>query len=119
MELDSDKILEKAFMDACREGIHKKMTESYSNPLSKLIDASIDKFEGKFRALFEKAIATCLDDAQFTSDIASAIRSALAKQLVQKFGGELEKQINALKSDPTTRARIIIALDDIVKSKTA
>jgi hypothetical protein len=39
--------------------------------------------------------------------------------LVQRFGGELEKQVNALKSDPTTRARITIAIEEIVKQKTA
>lgn len=40
---------------------------------------------------------------------------SLAKTLVQRFGGEIEKQVNVFKSDPTTRARITLAIEDIVK----
>lgn len=47
----------------------------------------------------------------------TAVRTTLAKTLVQKFGRELEKQVNALKSDPTTRARITIVIEEIVASK--
>jgi hypothetical protein len=42
----------------------------------------------------------------------------LAKVLIQRFGGEMEKQVNVLKSDPTTRARITLAIEEIVKQKT-
>lgn len=69
--------------------------------------------------ILEDAIAKSLNDTAFTDSIKQAVRQSLAKTLVQKFGGELEKQVNALKSDPLTRARIVLALDEIVKTKAA
>lgn len=73
----------------------------------------------ELRLILEDAIAKSLNDTAFTDSIKQAVRQSLAKTLVQKFGGELEKQVNALKSDPLTRARIVLALDEIVKTKAA
>lgn len=116
--IDTDKLMLDAIRDGIREGIKDKFTRGYNSPLDTVVNESIKANTDKFRKLLESAIAGCLDDAQFTEDIASAVRQSLAKTLVQRFGGELEKQINALKSDPLTRARIVMALDEIVKSQT-
>jgi hypothetical protein len=54
---------------------------------------------------------------EFREQIATQIRHKLASVLVARFGGELEKQVNVLKSDPTTRARITLAIEEIIKVK--
>jgi len=49
-----------------------------------------------------------------------AINSRVFREIqpvdVPGLGGELEKQVNVLKSDPATRARITLAIEEIVKS---
>jgi hypothetical protein len=67
--------------------------------------------------MLEQAVASCVGDPEFVESIRVAVRQSLAKTLVQRFGGELEKQVNALKSDPITRARITLALEEIVKER--
>ncbi len=118
VEIGTEKLIQDAVADAIREGVKKKLTDSYDNPLSKMLNTAIAANEPAFRKLLETSIATCLNDADFSESIRQAVRQSLAKTLVQRFGGELEKQVNALKSDPTTRARIIIALEEIVKKNT-
>jgi hypothetical protein len=114
MEIDADKLFENAIRDAIREGVKAKMS-GYNSDLDKLCSAAIGAHADKFRALLEEAIATCVLDDSFRLEIKQAVHKTLAKTLIQRFGGEIEKQVNVLKSDPTTRARITLAIEDIVK----
>jgi hypothetical protein len=115
MEIDTDRLFESAIRDAIRDGIKAKMT-GYNTDLDKLVSAAIAANAEKFRTLLETAIASAIDDAEFRREITAAVNHSLAKTLVQRFGGEIEKQVNVLKSDPTTRARITLAIEDIVRN---
>lgn len=116
MTIDGDKLLLEAIRDGFRESLKTKLG-GYNSPFEKLVGDVITAHSGEFRSLLEGAIASCMRDAVFAEDVRSSVRSILARQLVQKFGGELEKQVNVLKSDPTTRARITLAIEEIVKQK--
>lgn len=116
MEIDVDKLFENAMRDAIREGIKAKFG-GYNSPLDKLCETAMAKHRDSFAAILEESIAACVTDSEFKAEIATATRRTLAKSLVQRFGGEIEKQVNVLKSDPTTRARITIAIEEIVKSQ--
>ncbi len=117
MEIDADKLIEDCLRDGIREGIKSKMTASYNNPLDAIVSAAITAQGAGIRQLIGDAIASCMGDETFRATIVEQTRHVLAKQLVQKFGGELEKQVNMLKSDPSTRARITLAIEDIVANK--
>lgn len=114
---DVNTILKRAVISGLTEGVEKQLSCPYnSNPLSKLIDSAINEQVPAFRELLESSIASCITDPTFRSNIATAVRHSLAKTLVQRFGGEIEKQVNVLKSDPTTRARITLAIEEIVRT---
>ena len=117
MELNADKLLEDAIRDGIRAGVVDKL-KGYNSPLEKLMTSVFEQKQADFRRLLEDAISSCLNDEAFRESIKVATRHNLAKTLIQRFGGEIEKQVNVLKSDPTTRARIVLAIEDIVKSKT-
>jgi len=117
MNIDSDKLLFDAIRDGLRDGIKEKLSKSYNNPLDALLTASIEKHGVLLRQVLDDSLAACLKDANFKEDIASGVRHKLASVLISRFGGELEKQVNVLKSDPTTRARITLAIEAIVKEK--
>jgi hypothetical protein len=110
-----EEILQSGIRDGVVEGIKSKLTSSYG-PLSKIVEDAITGQLGPVKDLINQSIATCVNDADFRNQIITGTRSMLAKKLVERFGGEIEKQINALKSDPTTRARIVIAIEEIVAS---
>lgn len=117
MELDANKLLLDAIKDGIRDGIKSRMTQSYQNPFEALLNSAVAEHAVGIKALIGEAIAACLGDEQFRANIAEQVRHLLAKQLIQKFGGELEKQVNQLKSDPATRARIVLAIEQIVSQK--
>lgn len=119
MKFDSDKLIEDALRDGIREGIKSMATRTYQNPIEDIIKSAIANYANDFRAMLSDALQSCLTDSQFREDVSTQVRHALAKVLVARFGGELEKQVNVLKSDPTTRARITLAIQEIVKSKTS
>lgn len=112
--MDTDKLLEDAIRDGAREGIKSKLA-GYNSPLEKLVTAAFDKFAPQVQQLLEDSIQSCVASDDFRKHVADAVNSNLAKILIQRFGGEVEKQVNALKSDPTTRARITLAIEQIVK----
>jgi hypothetical protein len=115
MEINADELLSRAIHDGIRESVTDKL-KGYNSPIDKLLTAAIEKHNSAFRELLENAIGSAVADDEFRNHIAAAVRSNLAKTLVQRFGGEIEKQVNVLKSDPMTRARIVLAIEEIVKS---
>lgn len=115
MEIDADKMLENTLRDALREGVKSMCSRTYNNPIDTLVNKSLEAHSGTFRKILEDSIATCVADESFREEIASSVRAKLAKTLVHRFGGEMEKQVNVLKSDPTTRARITLAIEEVVK----
>lgn len=114
--LNADDVLISAIREGLQKGIVSQL-QGYNSGLSKLIDDQLKERSGAIKSLLESSIQSAVGDPVFVEEIKSAVRTSLAKTLVQKFGGELEKQVNALKSDPTTRARITIAIEQIVASK--
>ncbi len=117
MEVDPEKLLMNAMQDGMREAVKSKLTTSYNNPLDAMMTTVITSHNAEFRAVLDDGIKSCMADADFVAELKASVRHIIAKTLVQKFGGELEKQVNALKSDPTTRARITLAIEEIVSSK--
>jgi hypothetical protein len=117
MELNADQLLENAIRDGLREGIKSKLSSSYGNPIDKLVEQCIAAKGEAFRSMLTEALDSCVSDPAFRDTLRETVRATLAKTLVQRFGGELEKQVNTLKSDPTTRARITVAIEEIVNSK--
>ncbi len=115
--MDIPQELEKAIADGIRSGVRAVLERTYDNPLTKVFAAVLESQSGKFRQMLEQAVTECATNPKFVEDIKAATRTMLAKTLVQRLGGEIEKQVNALKSDPLTRARITLALEEIVKDR--
>lgn len=116
MEIDKDEMILNCIRDGIREGIKTRMTQSYKNPLDTIIESAIARHSGAMTKLLDESIAASVNDQQFRDQIAQAVRHNIAKTLIARFGGEIEKQVNVLKSDPATRARITLAIEEIVKT---
>jgi hypothetical protein len=113
---DIEKEVTRAIHDGIREGVKSKLG-GYNSPLDKMINECLQKHDSDFRNLLLAAIQSAVGDDQFRESIQQQVRHKLANVLVARFGGELERQVNALKSDPATRARITLAIEEIVKER--
>jgi len=100
---------------AFREAIEKTLI-GYNSPLNKIIEGVIGRNSLALDDLLSEAIAGLIRDAKFRQEMKDAARAKLAKLLIDKMGGEMEKQVNLLKSNPATRARITVAIEEVVAS---
>lgn len=114
MNINADEVLENFLKDSLREAVKARFS-GYNSPLDKLITEAIGRHSNSLTELLESSIEACILSEDFRANIADAVNKSLAKTLIQRFGGEVEKQVNILKSDPTTRARITLAIEQIVK----
>lgn len=112
--------LGKELVQAVKNGIGKSVSEKlsgYHSPIEPIIQKCIEEQSAELRNIFLESIRSAVGDKEFRAEIAKAVRHKLASQLIQKFGGELEKQVNLLKSDPVTRSKITVAIDEILKEQ--
>lgn len=116
-QIDLQAELEQAVRNGIASGVADKL-KGYNSPLDKLLSRILEAQSGTIETLLSAAITDAIGHPEFRDDIKKSVRTKLASTLVQRFGGELEKQVNALKSNPTTRARITLALEEIVSQQT-
>ena len=88
----------------------------YNKPLSKLTEAVISDHQQELYDLINGEFETLLNSDDFKEQLKIALNAKLARTLISRMGGELEKQVNTLKADPTTRAKITLAIDNVLNS---
>ncbi len=116
--METDKVILNAVQDGIRDGVKSKLG-GYNSPLDGIINDALKQHDAALRSMLYTAVQSAVGDEAFRNEVAIAVRHKLAQALIQKFGGELEKQVNVLKSDPATRARITLAIEAIVKERLA
>lgn len=114
MQLDADKMIERAMQDAIRDGVKQALT-GHNSVLGGLLSKGIANHESSFHELINQCFGDSLKNEEFRETVKSEVRRALAKSLISRFGGEIERQVNALKRDPITRARITTAIDTVIR----
>lgn len=115
--MDIEATLMRAIQDGIRDGVKSRLSSNYDNPMTSLITEVLKEHDAAFRRMLAESLESAVGDERFREEIRTSVRHTLAKTLIARFGGELEKQVNVLKSDPTTRARITLAIEQIVKEK--
>jgi len=124
--MDNPTQLESDMMKFVHSGINeaiKSALTSYNSPLEKFANSVIASHETAIKKIMSDGVAELIASDEFRQSILNAIRGKFAGVIIAKMGGELEKQINKLKSHPDTRAKIQLALsklaDDILEPATA
>jgi hypothetical protein len=81
-----------------------------NNPLNKLIDSVVESRADKLRTMIEEAVDGALF-GNFRASIQEACSHKLARIIVSKMEGEIEKRYVELRSSPEVRAKITLAID--------
>ena len=110
MKEDIIKIAEKAIVSA----VEKELV-GYNRPLSNYVNEVLENHRNDFTSLIDGEVTKMLKAKAFKDALSVALNEKLAKILVSRFGGELEKQVNELKANPETRAKITIAISKIIE----
>ena len=108
-----DKILEQV-KKALGECISKELC-GYKKPLSVLVGKVIDRHQAEVVDIIDNEFVKLLGGDGFKDSLKDALNAKMARVLVSKMGGELEKRVNELKQNPETRAKITLAVGNIIK----
>lgn len=108
--------INRTILESVQKSITTMLGSAYNNPLTPIVNQVVAANEPQLKALLNDSLSGLLTDTFQRTQLKEAIQHRLARLLIERFGGELEKSVNVLKSDPTTRARITTAIDDIVRS---
>jgi len=109
--------MEKELLDMCAKTVDKALHDaltSYNSPLVKAVNSALeDEFENlKNIASVAVSELTCSDE--FKQTMKTEMKKKLARVLISQYGGEIEKSVVKLKSDPATRAKITVAIDSVI-----
>lgn len=100
---------------AITEAIVKELT-GYNKPLSKLTERVIEDNSASLYSLINDEFAGLLKSENFKEALKEALNAKLARTLISRMGGELEQQVNTLKANPATRAKIMVTINDLINS---
>lgn len=92
-----------------------KCLSGYNSPLEKFIIAAVEMRGDVIKSIVDDAFADAL-----AGDLREGLRQEmshkLAKILVSKMEGEIEKRVNDLRSNPSSKAAITLAVEKAIAS---
>lgn len=110
--------MEKQILEAINDAVSKSIVTaltSYNSPLNKLCEEVISKHRPDLFAMLDTEVAELKTTPEFKAAIKDALNHKLARLMVAKMEGELEKRVNDLRAQPGIRARIVLAVENIIK----
>lgn len=106
-----------AVMSSIGEAIQKNLSSQYgrNDPLSRIIDHEITKRETQIAGIIGEALDKALS-GDLRDHLVEAAEKKVAKVLISKMEGEIEKQANSLRSDAAFRAKLTLAITQVVST---
>ncbi len=111
--------LEKQVWDATKNAINdavvRRLTDSYNSPLVKLVDQVVESRSAELKSLVDELFTGAIGDKEFRVHARQQMVHVVAKTLLSKMESSVDKAVNTFKSDPTTKAKVLLAIENIVK----
>ena len=105
----------------CEKAIDKAITDSlgsYSSPLMEAVKSALSEHKEKLHELASDSVAELINSDEFKQTMKSEMKRKLAKVLISQYGGEIEKTVGQLKANPTSRAKMMMAIDSVMTDLT-
>lgn len=93
----------------------KAVLTSYNSPLHKLTEKVVSENSEKILVILREAMASVIDSDDFKNATKSALIHKLAKSMLSGIEGQVDKLVQQYKQDPGTKARMIIAIENVLK----
>lgn len=114
--------LEQQIADAAKGAVGQAVKASltgYSSPLQKMVNEVVAERTDTIKSLLRDGLDSALNGSAFKKEIRDAFNHKLARTLMSKYEGEIEKQANALRQQPEFRARVVLAIEAVVNEFSA
>lgn len=110
-----EEIVTEQVTEGIKEAVKSRVGSGYGDSgLNKLIDQVVASRQEKIRGLLEEAFDDALK-GDFRENLKTACSHKLAKIIVSKCEGEIERRANDLRSSPEFRAKVTLAIEKAVK----
>lgn len=101
--------------EAIKEQIVARFGSGYNSPLHKIIDECMANYDGELRSLVNSSLEGLFSSPDFKKIISEEFTRKVAKTMVGKLEGTVERAVDKLKQDETLKARMILAIENIIK----
>lgn len=112
--LFTDKQVAEIVMNSLYEQFNKVINADYSNPIKIIAAEVIEENRDTIKKEFSTALELSFNDKEFRDIVRQEFKRKVAKTLVGKLEGEVDKAVAAIRNDQTIRARMILAIEKIV-----
>lgn len=110
-----EEIVLKTIRESIQEAIKARMSQGYNeNPLNKLVDSVVTSHVEELRDILDSAVSKAVR-GDFKKELQDAFNHKLARVLVSKFEGEIEKRAAEMRGSPEFRARVTLAIEKAIK----
>ncbi len=106
-------------IEAIQEKVIERFSSSYNSPLNKLIDECFTEHEGILRKIVQDTLTGVFGDVQFKVIVKEEFMRKVAKNLIGKMEGTVERAADKLRQDETLKARMILAIENIINEQTS
>lgn len=109
-EIDVEKVI--------YEALESKIAQSINyQELHKMIEGVIESRRDEFHALLNKCLDKVFNDKKFNDVLVEEFRHKVAKNLVGKLEGAIEKNINKFRQDPIMNSKMVLAIEKIINGQ--
>lgn len=112
MNLEQD-ILQQV-QTAMKKAIQENLV-AYNSPLRKLTDRVVEENSDEIHEVMNTAFKSVIRTGEFKATVLQEFEHKVAKLLVSQLSGQVEKAVHALKQDPKMKAKMILAIEDIIE----
>lgn len=108
---------EKEILSVVREAVVNgiKGLSSYNSPFSRIAESVANEHAIEIKEILNNCMKDVLSDGEFKAEI----RKVIGQKVVREFANQAEsciaRTVQKLKQDETFRARLTIAIDDLLK----
>lgn len=86
----------------------------YNKPLSKLTEKVIEKNSDELRKTIEESFLSVIRSDEFKDTILEEFKHKVSKILVSQLVGHVDQAVSKIKQDPTVKAKMIVAINNII-----
>ncbi len=103
-------IIRRSLVDAITES----MKVGYGNPIGKIVEACIIRHKAELESRVDDLISSTLSSMDFREDILRAFKDKVARVIVSKADGAVEKTVNEYRQNPIFRAKLTLAIERLI-----
>ena len=118
--MEKESIISKQdIIDVIGEALKKQVSDKlhgYNSPLDPIVKQVIDEQQENLKSLIREALSDISKNEDFKKAIKEEFMHKVAKSMVAKLEGTVEKAVDVIRQDQTLRARMVIAIEEIIKA---